>query len=187
MENKTLGERLAEVEAKVTVSDRLVALETVYAEALVDTFADGKKEVDGQTLCYTLAKLDGETLIYGLAARLPVIEASLSPSFLFSTFAFLFPNASIITLAFTSYSISQTVLNSAWTSIFLSVSCQLAFLLTCHPVYPEASWPPGRPLCRKVSQTLPLLDCQPVSRPVIKSASRLVCCWLSQRHALLDS
>ena len=27
MENKTLGERLAEVEAKVTVSDRLVALE----------------------------------------------------------------------------------------------------------------------------------------------------------------
>ena len=27
VENKTLGERLAEVEAKVTVSDRLVALE----------------------------------------------------------------------------------------------------------------------------------------------------------------
>ena len=27
MENKTLGERLAEVEAKVTVSDRLEALE----------------------------------------------------------------------------------------------------------------------------------------------------------------
>ena len=83
VENKTLGERLAEVQAKATLADRLVAVEVdtlrdklsmVRTEVLGDKLAYGKKEVNGQTLCYRLSEMDGETLIYALADRLPVVE-----------------------------------------------------------------------------------------------------------------
>ena len=52
MENKTLGERLAEVEAKSTLEDRLVGVKLdtlgnkLSTDALVDTLAYRVKEVD---------------------------------------------------------------------------------------------------------------------------------------------
>ena len=86
VEKKTLGERLAELHAKATFLDRLVAakvdtlgdkLSMIKTEALVDTLVYTVKEVDVQTLRYTLAELDAETLICALADRLRVVEEEL--------------------------------------------------------------------------------------------------------------
>ena len=83
VEKKTLGERLAEVQAKATLADRFLAgnvdtlgdkLSMIKTEALVDTLAYRLKEVDVHALCYTLAELDAETLIYALADKLPEVE-----------------------------------------------------------------------------------------------------------------
>ena len=73
VENKTLGERLAEVEGLCTLADMVVAekvdtleekLSMVNTKALVDTLAYRVKEVDLQALCFTLAKADAEIYIY---------------------------------------------------------------------------------------------------------------------------
>jgi len=83
VENNTLGERVAEVKAKATLPDMLVAVEfdtaedklsVVKTKALVDTLAYRVKEGDVQALCYTLAKVDAETLRYPLTDRLQVLQ-----------------------------------------------------------------------------------------------------------------
>ena len=72
VKNKTLGERLAEVDGLSTLTDSLVAVEVdtlgeklsmAKTKALVDTLAYRVKEVDFQALCYTLAKADSEIYI----------------------------------------------------------------------------------------------------------------------------
>ena len=81
--NKTLIVRLAEARAKLRPADRLVAIEVntlgdklsmVKTEALLDTHAYRVKEVDFQTVCYTIDGLDVETLIYAQAYRLLVLK-----------------------------------------------------------------------------------------------------------------
>ena len=81
VENNRLGKRLDKVEAKATVVDRLVAVEVdtladkrsmVKTVALANTVAHRVIEVDVQTLCFTLAKVDAERHIYALAGKLRV-------------------------------------------------------------------------------------------------------------------
>ena len=73
VKNRKLGERLAKMEAKSSLADRLVALEVdvladdvcmVKTEGLVATVAYKVKQVDVQSLFDALAEVDAETLIY---------------------------------------------------------------------------------------------------------------------------
>ena len=73
VKNRKLGERLAKMEAKSLLADRLVALEVdvladdvcmVKTEGLVATVAYKVKQVDVQSLFDALAEVDAETLIY---------------------------------------------------------------------------------------------------------------------------
>ena len=83
VKTNTEGKRLAKVESRATLADRVVAAEVdrlgdklsiIKTEALVDALVCRVKEVDVETLCYTVDKVDAETLIYTLADRLPVVE-----------------------------------------------------------------------------------------------------------------
>ena len=73
VKNRKLGERLAKMEAKSSLADRLVALEVdvvaddvcmVKTEGLVATVAYKVKQVDVQSVFDALAEVDAETLIY---------------------------------------------------------------------------------------------------------------------------
>ena len=73
VKNRKLGERLAKMEAKSSLADRLVALEVdvladyvcmVKTEGLVATVAYKVKQVNVQSLFHALAEVDAETLIY---------------------------------------------------------------------------------------------------------------------------
>ena len=73
VKNRKLGERLAKMEAKSLLADRLVALEVdvladdvcmVKTEGLVATVAYKVKQVDVQSVFDALAEVDAETLIY---------------------------------------------------------------------------------------------------------------------------
>ena len=83
VKTNTEGKRLAKVDSRATLADRLVAAEVdrlgdklsiIKTEALVDALVCRLKEVDVETLCYTVDEVDAETLIYTLADRLPVVE-----------------------------------------------------------------------------------------------------------------
>ena len=73
VKNRKLGERVAKMEAKSLLADRLVALEVdvladdvcmVKTEGLVATVAYKVKQVDVQSVFDALAEVDAETLIY---------------------------------------------------------------------------------------------------------------------------